>query len=128
MERTTLSSPAQFETILPKTFSFETVPDSPVYLGGGIGPGFEISETAFTVNVFAKRFHSENEEVVAVQLWITPVQLAELVKAYFAEMICNSPKIYRQLLERLLRRRWTVMSFKSTRKDGNLIQPYHKVN
>lgn len=80
------------------TDQFETVQSARVVLGGGEGaPDRETPRTRFCINVDAKAFvHEDNgfTRDVQIQLWITPTQIADIVKAYFSDLLCHTGKVY----------------------------------
>ena len=131
MERTILLSAYQGTDEAPN-LQFETIQGASILLGGGEGsPERETLTTRFCINVEAKALvNGDFTEPVHIQLWITPSQIAEIVKAYFSDMLRYTPRVYRDLLERILRKRWTVMTSSIYRMEIpglERVEPYHKI-
>lgn len=132
MEMTALE--ATRDSFGEENIQFETIQGAELRLGGGEGsPDRETLSTRFCININAKAFvHAENgfTREVHVQLWITPTQIAQLVREYFTDMLRYTPRVYRDLLERILRKRWQVMT-SSLYRENNIsgterVKPYHK--
>src|SRR3989344_8109982 len=132
MEWTTLEAGVCQATGQPY-IQFETVQGAELRLGGGEGgPDRETPGSRYCVNVTAQAYvHGDNgfTRDVDVQIWITPTQIAQLVKQYFSTMLWCTGPVYRQLLERLLRKRWSVMTsdfYKLPLEGSDRLEPYHK--
>ena len=132
MERTTLE--ALRDSLGEDNIQFETIRSASVLLGAGEGgPDRETLDSRYCINVDTKAYDPATDSFsrdIHVQLWITPTQIAEIVKQYFAEMLRHAPRVYRQQLERLLRKRWTVMTSSIYREEIpglERVEPYHKL-
>ena len=131
MEWTTLEA-SQYED--GANIQFETVQDTELRLGAGEGaPDRERPDSRYCITIRTRAYAPAAAGFtrdVHVQLWITPVQIAELVKQYFSEMLRHTPRVYRQQLERLLRKRWSVMTsgiYKMKLEGLDRVEPYHKI-
>ncbi len=134
MERTALEVTWKDTVSGQETIQFETVQDAHVLLGGGEGgPDRETPRTRFCINIDAKAYVPEDDGFtrdIHIQLWITPTQIAEIVKAFFSDMLCHTSRVYHDMLERILRKRWSVMTSSLYRnKDfgGERVNPYYKI-
>jgi len=132
MERTTLE--ALRDSLGEDNIQFETIQGANVLLGAGEGgPNREKPDSRYCINVDTKAYDPATDSFsrdIHVQLWITPTQIAEIVKQYFAEMLRHTPRVYRQQLERMLRKRWTVMTSSIYREEipgCGRVEPYHKL-
>ncbi|MFA5954040.1 MAG: hypothetical protein WC817_00700 [Patescibacteria group bacterium] len=132
MEWTTLEARVCGATGKPYV-QLETVQGAELLLGGGEGGvDRETPSTRFCLNIAAKAFVPGEDgfaQDIDVQLWITPTQIAQLVKQYFSMMLWHTKPVYRQLLERLLRKRWSVMTscgYKLRLDGSDRLEPYHK--
>jgi len=133
MERTTLE--ATRDSLDEENIQFETIHDAKVLLGAGEGgPDSERVDSRYCINVGTRAYDPATDSFsrdIHIQLWITPTQIAEIVKQYFAEMLRHTPRVYRQLLERLLRKRWAVMTSLIYQHDYpgcKRVPPYHKIH
>jgi hypothetical protein len=116
------------------TVQLETADDFRFSIGGNyvyLREGHETPWTRFCINLDAKALNYESGEFdrkVMVQLWITPAQVAEIVKEYFRDMLENTPRVFRDMLERLLRKRWSVMTNPTWKdpEDPDRVKPYYK--
>ena len=118
-----------------ETIQLETADDARILFGGHTDqPGYETPRSRICVNLRAKAMVYEDGEFkrdIHLQLWITPGQLAEIVKEFFVGMLRHTSPVYRSLLERLLRKRWSVMtdvSYKVKYSEyDHRVEPYHKI-
>jgi hypothetical protein len=117
-------------------FQLETIQSAKVHLGAGEGStNSEGPESRFCINVDTKAYDPATgtfSRDIHVQLWITPSQIADIVKQYFAEMLRHVPNVYGKLLERILRKRWTVMTSSVYRLDHSpgtprSLEPYYRI-
>lgn len=87
-----------------------SVQDADVQIGGGEVPGHESGRTLLAITVKAVA----DGEPIEVQIWLTIPQLASIVKKFFSGILFheNSRKktLFAKLLQRLLRKRWAVMT------------------
>jgi len=130
MEWTTLE--AHQDCLGELNVQFETVQGAELRLGAGEGqPDRERPDSRYCINIKTKVFVPADNgftREVHVQLWITPTQIAQLVKQYFSDMLRHASPVYRDLLERLLRKRWSMMtsSIYKMKLDGlDRVEPYH---
>ena len=133
MEWTTLE--AHQDCLGELNVQFETVQGAELLLGAGEGaPDREGLDSRYCININTKVFVPADNgftREVHVQLWITPTQIAQLVKQYFSEMLRHTSPVYRDLLERLLRKRWSVMTssvYKMRLEGCTRVEPYHKTH
>lgn len=131
MERTILLQTYQATDESPN-LQFETIQGAKIILGGGAGaPDRETPDTRFCINVEAKALvNGDFTEPVHIQLWITPSQIAEIVKEFFGDMFWHTPKWCRENLQRLLYKRWKLMTSGTYRMEIpglSRVEPYHKV-
>jgi len=132
MERTILLSAYEEGMGESPNLQFETIQGASILLGGGEGaPERETPSTRFCINVEAKALvNGDFTEPVHIQLWITPVQIAEIVKAFFLDFLRHAPRVYKELLERILRKRWAIMTSGVYRMEIpglSRLDPYHKI-
>ena len=92
-----------------RSFIFDATPESSLRLGNLSGQGYEVSGTKLCIDVTRCVEAEKPGEIEVVQVWLTPPQMAELVKQFFKEVV-TSKKIYASLLQRLLRTRWNLMT------------------
>ena len=90
----------------------ESVQDANIQLGGGnANPGWETPDSRWALTVKAV---DTRGEPIEIQIWFTVPQLASIVKKFFADILIredNGEKtIFAKMLQRLLRKRWAVMS------------------
>ncbi len=131
MERTILLRAWQLNENSPN-LQFETIQGASILLGGGEGRvGSETPSTRFCINVEAKALvDGDFNEPVHIQLWITPSQIAQIVKSYFEGMFSSTPKWCRENLQRLLHKRWRVMTsgmYQVEIPGTERLDPYHKI-
>ncbi len=133
MERTTLD--AIRDSNGEDNIQFETILGARTLLGAGEGGlDREKPDSRYCINVNTKAYDPVTDSFsrdIHVQLWITPTQIAEIVKQYFETMLRHAPKVYRQNLERLLRKRWAMMTsgiYKMKLEGLDRLEPYHKTH
>jgi hypothetical protein len=132
MERTALET--HRDAFGCENIQFETVQDATVRLGGGTGTvDRETLAHCFCINVEAKAYVEADNgftRPVHIQVWITPTQLADIVKEFFVDFLRHVAPVYRSMLERILRKRWSVMTsgiFKEEFPGTRRVEPYYKI-
>ena len=93
---------------MSRSFIFESQPKSEIHLGQTCGRGSETPTSRLAIVVLRCAL-VEGEPDTEVQVWLSVEEFVELVKQFFWEVI--SPKnIYMKFLQRLLHRRWQMMT------------------
>lgn len=96
------------------SFIFDATSKSRFYLGNQGGQGHETPRTLLCIDVTRcdiKRADAvkEGKEAEVVQIYLAIPQMVEIVMLFFRDVV-SPGNIYTKLLQRLLKRRWDVMT------------------
>lgn len=94
---------------MSSSFIFDSEKKSEVYLGRTHAAESENHTAKLCIGIRQCNLDGDSQETVEVQVWLTVEQVAEVVKMFFWETISSS-HIYKTFLQRLLHRRWKVMT------------------
>lgn len=99
---------------MARSFIFDATSKSRFYLGNQGGQGHETPRTLLCIDVTRceiKRADAtkEDDEAEVVQIYLTIPQMVEIVKLFFWDVV-SPGNIYTKFLQRLLKRRWDVMT------------------
>ncbi|MEJ0053295.1 MAG: hypothetical protein WDN10_01010 [bacterium] len=96
---------------MARSIILESDPEARVGFNAQEGAGHEKTESRVVIDISGyKLVHDTETEggLHVVQLYLTVPQMAQLVRMFFLEIAKEN--IYAQLLRRLLRQRWKVMT------------------
>jgi hypothetical protein len=95
----------------------QTIPDAHVSIGNWGGHGHERIDKPMFINVRVREVKGPNGEpvnegeVIDFVLGLTVPQVAQIVKLFFWDIICDAERpFFRNMFLRLLRKRWAVMT------------------
>jgi hypothetical protein len=95
-----------------------------VKIGGGEMPGHESDRTRLAITVKAVA----DGEPIEVQIWLTVPQVASLVKQFFYDILFQGndrrKTLFAKLLQRLLRKRWAVMTMPLLKQECGDGEPW----
>ena len=96
-----------------------------VSLNARESPGYEKTDSRVVLDIsgFAVKNEAYADGSDVIQLYLTVPQMAKLVWMFFGEVASNN--IYTQLLRRLLRQRWKVMT-NAVAKDMSWMPRYDR--